>query len=125
MADTPRGPTSAGGEASGNPGLDALWERLLEAWDDDKLHAALLEHAVLSAALPELAARYKQLAGDPEKGALAKKRLDAIVQTATHMLLSTRMPRPGRIPLPITLSAVGVCLALIVWVAYELLSRGR
>jgi hypothetical protein len=125
VAEARARPTSARHEASRNPGLDALWERVLEAWDDDKTHAALLEHAVLSGALPELAARYKELSGDPEKGVLAKKRLDAIVQTATQMLLSTRMPRPGRIPLPITLSAVGVCLALIVWVAYELLSRGR
>jgi hypothetical protein len=31
-----------------DPVLEALWKRVLEAWDDDKTHAALLDHAMRS-----------------------------------------------------------------------------
>ena len=29
-----------------DPIFDALWARVLEAWDDEKRHAALLDHAL-------------------------------------------------------------------------------
>jgi hypothetical protein len=125
MADAQTQPKTAGDEAWSSQALDALWERALESWDDGKVHAALLEHALLSESLHELAAHYKHLSADPAKGALATKQLDAIVQAATQMLLSTKMPRPGRVPLPITLSAAGVCLALVAWLAYGLFSHAR
>ena len=38
--------------------LDALWARVLEAWDDDKPHHALLEYALRAQKLPEVAGRY-------------------------------------------------------------------
>jgi len=125
VADPQTQPKTGRKEAWGNQVLDALWERALESWDDGKMHAALLEHALLSESLPELAARYRHLSADPVKGALATKQLDAIVQAATQMLLSTRMPRPGRVPLPITLSAAAVCLVLMAWLAYGLFSHAR
>jgi hypothetical protein len=100
--------------------LEALWQRALDAWDDDKPHAALLEHALHEQALPEIAGRYRSLADDPEKGPLAKKKLDVIVIAATQMLMSMKTPKPGKTPLPITLSAVGICLALLGWLAWAL-----
>ncbi|HEY8038878.1 MAG TPA: hypothetical protein VIF15_03760 [Polyangiaceae bacterium] len=103
-----------------DPVLDALWKRVLEAWDEDKPHAALLEHALRSEALPQIAGRYRALTDDPEKGPLAKKKLDAIVMAATQMLMSMKTPKPGKTPLPITLSAVGICVLLLGWVAYAL-----
>ncbi len=99
--------------------LDALWARVLQAWDDDRTHAAALEHAVRAQVLPQLAGRYRALVEDPERGTFAKKRLDAIVVAATQMLMSMKTPKPGPTPLPITLSAVSVALILLSWLAWE------
>ncbi len=106
------------GEAR-DPVLEALWKRVLDAWDDDRTHAALLEHALREQRLPEIAGRYRAFADDAEKGPLAKKKLDAIVVAATQMLMSMKTPpRPGKVPLPITLSAVGICAILLTWLAW-------
>jgi hypothetical protein len=105
-------------EDSPDPVLEALWARVLDAWGDEKPHAAVLEHAVRAGRLPEIAGRYRQLAQDPEKAPTANKQLDAIVQSATAALFSMKMPRPQGTPLPITLSAFGVCLFLLAWLAY-------
>ena len=107
-------------QEKGDPVLEALWARVVEAWDDDKTHAALLDHAVRVQALPEIAGRYRQLVDDPKKGELAKKKLDAIVAAATQMLMSMKTPKPGKTPLPITLSAAGVCALLLAWLAYAM-----
>jgi hypothetical protein len=101
-----------------DPVLEALWKRVLDAWEDDHAHAALLEHGLRSHALPDLAGRYRALAEDPVKGPIAKKRLDAIVIAATDMLWSMKTPKPGKVPLPITLSALGVSMALLGWLAW-------
>jgi hypothetical protein len=107
-------------DPKGDPVLDALWKRVLEAWDDDKTHAALIDHAVRVQALPDVAGRYRRLADDPDKGPLAKKKLDAIVLAATQMLMAMKTPAPGKTPLPITLSAAAICFLLLGWVAYTL-----
>jgi hypothetical protein len=106
-----------------DPVLDALWTRALEAWDDERTHAALLDHALRSQALPELAGRYRKLSDDPDKGPLAKKKLDAIVIAATQMLMSMKTPKPGKTPLPITMSAVGISLLLLAWLAWVVWGR--
>jgi hypothetical protein len=103
--------------------LDALWKRVLDAWDDDKTHAALLDHALRSQRLPDIAGRYRALVGDPDKGALAKKKLDAIVIAATQMLMSMKTPKSGKVPLPITLSAFGICAVLLLWLAWAVFGR--
>jgi hypothetical protein len=103
-----------------DPLLEALWKRVLEAWDDEKTHAALIEHAVREQQLPEIAGRYRALSDDPERGEVAKKKLDAIVLAATHMLMSMKTPKPEKVPLPITLSALGVCAVLLAWLAWAL-----
>jgi hypothetical protein len=107
-------------EDAKDPVLEALWKRVLEAWDDDRTHAALLEHAMRAQALPEIAGRYRALSEDPEKGPLAKKKLDGIVVAATQMLMSMKTPKPGKTPLPITLSAAGVAALLLGWLAWAL-----
>jgi hypothetical protein len=103
--------------------IDALWRRVLDAWDDDKPHAALIEHAVRAQALTEVAGRYRALVDDPERGARAKKQLDAVVVAATQMLVATKTPKPGKTPLPITLSALAVCFLLLGWLATLLWGR--
>jgi hypothetical protein len=98
--------------------LEALWKRVIEAWDDDKTHAALIEHALREQRLPEVAAYYGALSKDPQKSAVARKKLDAIVVAATQMLMAMKTPERGKVPLPITLSAFGVCAALLGWLAW-------
>jgi hypothetical protein len=107
-------------ESTPDPILDALWERVLVAWGEDKTHAALLEHALRVQALPEVAGRYRALVDDPERGAVARKKLDLIVVTATQSLMAMKTPKPGKTPLSITLSAFGVCAALLGWLAWAL-----
>jgi hypothetical protein len=98
-----------------------LWRRALDAWDDEKVHALLLDHALRASALPEIAGRYRAVLEDPVRGAIAKKRIDAIVIAASSMLLSTKTIRPDRpIPIAITLTAFGICLTLLGWVALAL-----
>ncbi len=112
--------------AASDPIMDALWTRALEAWDDDKVHLALLDHAMRAQALPELAARYRviQDSGDEAKQPIAKKRLDAIVVAATHMLFAMKTPGREKLPRSITYSAVGICVFLVSLVAYAIL-HGR
>jgi hypothetical protein len=100
--------------------LEALWTRVLEAWGDEKTHAALIDHAIRERRLPEVAGRYRALAGDPERGAVAKKKLDAIVVAATQMLMAMKTPKPGQVPLPITLTAFGVCAVLLAWLGWAM-----
>jgi hypothetical protein len=107
-------------EERSDPVLEALWKRVVEAWDDDKTHAALLDHALRAQRLPEIAGRYRVLVEDPDKGALAKKKLDAIVAAATQMLWSMKTPKPGSVPLPITLTAFAISALLLAWVAWAL-----
>jgi hypothetical protein len=101
-----------------DPVLDALWTRVLDAWFDPKAHVALLEHAVRSESLPEIAGRYRALVSDPERGAIAQQRLDAIVAAAMRMLEATKAPPPAKVPASITLSAFGVCAVLLAWLAW-------
>jgi hypothetical protein len=108
------------GEASGDPLLEALWKRVLEAWDEDKVHGALLDYALRAEALPEIAGRYRALTSDPERGARAQKRLDALVAAATATLFATKTPKPEKIPIAITLSAFGVCALLLGYLAWAL-----
>jgi hypothetical protein len=106
-----------------DPVLDALWARVMEAWDDDKPHHAALEHALRVQALPDLAGRYRALVDDPAKGPRAKKRLDAIVVAATQMLMSMKTPKPGKVPLPITLTAFAICVLLLSWLGWAVWGR--
>jgi hypothetical protein len=101
-----------------DPVLEALWRRVLEAWDDDKAHGALIDHGLRTEALPELASRYRALVADACKGPVAKAKLDAIVSAATQMLWAMKTPAPGKVPLPITLSAFGICAFLLTWLAW-------
>ena len=103
--------------------FETLWGRVVEAWDDDKTHSALLEYAVRAQMLPEAAGRYRAMKDDPERGALAKKKLDAIVVAATQMMLAMKTPARTKPPLGITLSAIAVSVILVTWAAYAIVRR--
>ena len=79
-----------------DPTLEALWKRVLDAWDDDRAHGAFLQHCQQTDALGEAAARYKGMAGDRDRGAAATKKLEAVSMLAVHTLLAARSePRRG------------------------------
>lgn len=105
--------------------VDSLWDRALQAWDDDKVHSALIEFAVRTENLPEIAGRYRALKDDPEKGERAKKQLNAIFVAATQMMLSTKAIRPesARPPWWMTASAAGICFFLVALLMYSMLRR--
>jgi hypothetical protein len=88
------------------------------AWDDEKTHGAILDHALRAQALPELAGRYRALADDAERGPLAKKKLEVIVLAATQSMLAMKTPPRMRVPLSITLSAFALCALLLGWLAW-------
>ncbi len=106
-----------------DPLLEALWQKTLEAWTDEKRHAACLEHALREKKLPDLAGRYKALKDDPEKGELAKKRIDAILSAATQMMLTMKTPRPTKTPSWLFWSAFLTCLVMALYVAYAFWHR--
>ncbi len=100
--------------------FEALWKRVEGAWDDDKPHAALLEHAIKSEKLPDLAGRYRALQEDPDKGARAKKKIDGIVIAATHMLMATKTPTRTKTPWQWSAAAALTFAVVCAWLFYQL-----
>ena len=47
-----------------SPELEALWKRVVDAWDDDEPHALFLRHCQESEQLGEAASRYAGMRGD-------------------------------------------------------------
>ena len=98
--------------------FEALWKRCLEAWDEDKPHQAILEHALKSEKLPDLAGRYRALKDDAEKGTRAQKKIDGIVVAATQMLMATKTPTVTKTPWTWTAAAVAffaITITYLVW----------
>ena len=100
--------------------LEVLWQRALEAWDEDVPHAAVLEFALASDALPEIAGRYRTLKDDPQKGARAKKQIDAIVAAATRLMLATKTPRRTKAPPGVLITVIAICLVLLGYATYAM-----
>jgi hypothetical protein len=77
---------AAGARAVTDPALEALWKRVIDAWDDDAAHAAFLDHCRQSERLVEAAVRYRGMVGDRSRSAVAKKKLDAVALVAMAQL---------------------------------------
>lgn len=118
---------------TGDAAFDALWNRVVEAWPDDKPHHALIEYAVRTHKLPETAGLYKALADvegpfkdDEAKRELAQKRLNGVVMAATQLLLSTKTSAPTKTPLMWNVTAVVMCAVILSYLTYRIfLSRGH
>ena len=116
--------TSAAVEAIGeDPAFKTLWAKVIESWDDDKRHAAILEYAVASEKLADLAGRYRALKDDPAKAERAQKRLDAIILAATQLMMSYRTPTNVKVPVPITLSVFAIFLMALAFATYAMFHR--
>jgi hypothetical protein len=105
--------------------FEALWKRCLEAWDEDKPHQAILEHALKSEKLPDLAGRYRALKDDAEKGPRAQKKIDGIVLAATQMLMATKTPAVTKTPWTWTAAAVAFFAITITYLVWALLIPHR
>ena len=81
---------NSGGER--DPGLEALWKKVLENWNDDAAHRAFIDYCQAQDRLVEAAVRYRGMKGDHERGASAEKRLGAITVLAMTKLESLRSP---------------------------------
>ncbi len=115
--------TSTDADASGDVIFDTLWGRVLDAWDDEKTHAALLDYALRAEKLPETAGRYRTMKADPVKGERATKKLGAIVLAAESMLMEMKTPRAQKVSWQVTMSAFVVSALLLMWVAYAVSSK--
>ena len=103
--------------------MEALWKRVLEAWEDDKPHQAALAYALQTERLPDIAGRYRKLLDDAEKGPKAKKRIDAIVMAATQLLMATKTPAREKVPWQWTASAAVFFVLVVSFLAYKILFR--
>jgi hypothetical protein len=112
---------TADAEPTGDALFEVLWAKVMASWEDDKVHTAVLEYSVTAERLPDLAGRYRALKDDAVKGERAKKRLDAIILAATHLMMSMKTPANSSIPLSITLSVAGIAAFAVAFVAYAIL----
>ena len=117
------GAQEAAAEPTGDAVFDAMWKRVEETWDDDKIHNAILEYSVSNERLPDLAGHYRVLSDDPARAERAKKRLDAIILAATSLMMSMRTPTTTKVPLSITLSVAGLFFSAVVFVWYAMMHR--
>ena len=93
--------------------LDALWSGVVNDWESEERHLKALEHAQRNGLLMELARRYGTLKEDAERGAAAKKRLDAIAMVATTEMLATRTERARKSPAWLWVLGFAVCAGLL------------
>jgi hypothetical protein len=108
-------------ENTDDPVFESLWGRVLEAWDEDKPHQAILEYALRAERLPDLAGRYRALKEDSAKGERAKKQIDALVSAATQMMFAMKTPPRVKPPASLTLTAFAIAalvMALLAWAVF-------
>jgi hypothetical protein len=103
--------------------FNALWKRVIDAWDDEKPHQLALSYALEHEMLPEIAGRYRKLVDDPDKGPRAKKKIDAIVVAATQLLMATKTPPREKVPWQWTASAAAFFVIVVAFLAYKILLR--
>jgi hypothetical protein len=78
-----------------DPAFEALWAHVLAHWDDDKAHAAFLEHCQEQDRLLAAAKRYRGLKGSPQHDAQAERRLAAVAILAMARLDRSRTNTQG------------------------------
>ena len=100
--------------------FNALWARVIEAWDEDKPHQAALSYAIEKEMLPEIAGRYRKLISDPEKGERAQKKINGIVVAATQMLMATKTPAREKLPWQWTASVAAFMVLVVSFLAYKI-----
>jgi hypothetical protein len=102
-----------------DPVLEALWKNVLDRWDEDAAHGAFLEHCRLEQRLDEAATRYRGMAGDRTRAAIAEKRLKAVTLLALAQLETARSsPRvaAGRSVVMLLIAALlATAIGVLIW----------
>jgi hypothetical protein len=97
--------------------LRAYQDHLLAHWSEPAAHDAFVDHAFALDQGWQAAAFYRaQLAIDDHRD-VAKRRLDWIQLRALAMFEVPKDRKPPKMPLWLWFVGIGVCVALIVWVA--------
>jgi len=109
-----------GDESSTDELFEALWKRCLDGWDDEGPHRAILEHALRTEKLADLAGRYRAFKDDPEKRERAQKKVDGIVAAAMQLMMATKTPVRTKTPWTWTAAAVLTFLIVCAWLSYQL-----
>ncbi len=121
MSDEPKPAAGEGGDAL----LEALWARVVEGWDDDKPHQALLEYALREQKLPDVAGRYRKVKDtEPARAERAQKKLDGIVIAATQMLMAMKTePARQKVPGWVTMLAFFVSALILGWLTWSVMKH--
>ncbi len=94
--------------------FDLLWRHVLDRWSDDAAHHAFLEICQSERRLADAAARYRGMAGDHARSAVAQKQLQQILILALSEMESRPRTPAGRRSRLLLLSAFAFfCLALV------------
>lgn len=120
MSDEPEAEPTPDAEPTPEATFEGVWKRVLEAWDDDTTHHAALVHALKTESLAEIAGRYRELLDDPDRGALAKKKIDGVVVAATQLMLATKTQPREKVPWQWTASVAAVFVLVVAFLAYKL-----
>jgi len=78
-----------------DPAFEALWAHVLGRWDDDKAHAAFLEHASAYDRLLPAAKRYRELLASEHHKAASERHLQAITLLAMAKMTRSRTSPSG------------------------------
>lgn len=103
-----------------DPRMDTLWAKVLDDWDSPAVHDAFITASVESGTLGAAAARYRAQKENPEREALAKKKLEAVAFLAMQALEVDKTPPSKSAPRWVTLTAAIAAALGLAWLIYTL-----
>lgn len=106
-------------------GLSELWQAVEAGWDQPARHAAFIETARLTQALPAAARRYRLVReADPVRAAECEKRLAAIALQVVAQLEAERTPPRQGVPHWLT-AIMGVITVVVVVYVIRMMTLSR
>ena len=103
-----------------DPVLEALWKKVVDDWEEERVHSAFLEHTRSTNQLLEAAVRYRGMVGDHARGPSAEKRLQVIAVLAMAALETQRSAPPrGRARLVVQLVFLVVSVVTSLFLLYD------
>lgn len=104
--------------------LDAAWEKVLEAWDDDETHRKFVALCQSFKRLDFAGSHYREIANDEkdERQPVAKKQIDRILAAAMATLETTKTepsPAPRRKVMLFALMMATALILIAIWVYTE------
>ena len=105
------------------PDLEGAWQKVVDSWDEPKVHEEFLQACHAEHKLGLAAAKYRGVIDGPQddRKPLSQKRLGAIALLATHVLEATREEPSRAIPRWVTFLAMAFTASAIGWLIYALI----